>query len=146
MQRSRELDDVVARAERRLQDVGGDFKALPWQLAVVLRVHGAQGIIDNGGLRYFFESNWEGTPPYSEFVDAYASIGASEVAASLERAVSQLFPFPDPHLDEVARRAAMGPPDLDSPVEQLDDICGDTSVYDKLMAFVGVHAAVFGGS
>lgn len=66
--------DTVDRVFKVLRRQKGDVSKLPTEMQVVLRVHSAQGVMDNGALQYFFESNWEGTPPYSVFVDAFRQI------------------------------------------------------------------------
>src|SRR5580658_6853523 len=74
----------------------GGMQNLPIPLRTLILVHNAQGIIDNGGLQYFFESDFVEKPPYSLFVNAYRLIGATEAADALASAV-QLFPFSNPH-------------------------------------------------
>jgi len=69
---------------------------------VFITIYSAQGIIDNGGFGYFFESDWPGQPPYSRFSDAYREIGAGDVAGFIDRAAS-LFGIADPHLHRDAR-------------------------------------------
>jgi hypothetical protein len=48
---------------------------LPQNVRIFLLVNGAQGIIDNGGYKYFFGQDWPGTPPYDDFANAYEAIG-----------------------------------------------------------------------
>src|SRR5450631_3474586 len=74
----------------------GDPEKLPVAMRHVVYVDAAQGLIDNGGLQYFFESNFPNCPEYSRFIDAYRAIGATEEAQALEAAVA-LFPFSEPH-------------------------------------------------
>jgi hypothetical protein len=69
---------------------------------VFITVYSAQGVIDNGGFRYFFESDWPGQPPYSRFSDAYREIGAADVAHLIDRAAS-LFGISDLHRHRAAR-------------------------------------------
>src|ERR687890_591346 len=87
----RALDYALAEVSRI-----GDLRKLPARLRTVVLVHAAQGIIDNGGVQYFFESDFPGQPPYSVFVDAYHTIGAEDEAQALADAV-KLFPFANPH-------------------------------------------------
>jgi hypothetical protein len=100
---SEDLDHAIEVTLNALRAASGDLEALPAEMQVVLRVHSAQGVMDNGGLQYFFESNFEDTPPYSAFVDAFRTIGASKAAAKLAEAVTW-FPFPEPHRDADARQ------------------------------------------
>jgi hypothetical protein len=64
----------------------------------------AQGIVDNGGFRYFFEKDWPDHPEYFLFVEAFQRIGALEVADCLQDAID-MFPFENPHLDCLARNS-----------------------------------------
>jgi hypothetical protein len=112
-------------------------------------VHAAQGIIDNGGLQYFFENDWDGQPNYSDFVDAYAAIGASTEAQAIESAVL-LFPFADPHKFQNLRREFLerfqdgGGHRADSPFEPFSDqICGSERVWQLLEKYVQVHGDSF---
>jgi len=81
-------------------------------LQTVIAVEAAQGIIDNGGLEYFYESNFAGTPDYRFFVSAYRRIGAEAAATCLETTAA-MFPFDKPHLNETSRS------------RWLDNVCGD---------------------
>jgi hypothetical protein len=69
---------------------------------IFVRIYTAQGLIDNGGLPYFFGSDFPDTPDYSVFSDAYREIGAEDVAGWLDAAVA-LFASPIPHLDTESR-------------------------------------------
>src|SRR5688572_956304 len=118
-----------------------DLSNLPLALRVVAIVHAAQGIIDNGGLQYFFEVDFPGKPPYSLFVDAYREIGASDEASVLEQAVS-LFPFRDPHQHVRDRNWFMDSfknqsgDEVNSPFTPLDDVlCGNRAVWVCLETF-----------
>src|SRR5205085_9041948 len=75
-----------------------DIGLLPIELHTVVRVVSATGVISNGGLRYFFERDWEGEPSYDEFVSAFRTIGAHQIADAIERTV-ELFGFANPHVD-----------------------------------------------
>src|SRR5688500_8764243 len=103
---SRLLESVSAEAFARLEAAGGDPRKLidPWRTVVV--VHAAQGVIDNGGLRYFFGNDFPENPPYSVFEDAYRRIGAGRAADALGRA-TRLFRFADPQLDLEQRREVL---------------------------------------
>ena len=75
---------------------------LSWPEQVVALVYGAQGVIDNGGLLYFFDNDWPDNPPYSLFVEAYQTIGLEKIAKCIA-SVTAAFPFPEPHLHREAR-------------------------------------------
>jgi hypothetical protein len=140
-----ELDTAIAQAERMLKSAGGDYAKLAPTVATFLRVHGAQGIIDNGSYVYFFESDWEGKPPYDVFVDAYAAIGCARQAAELRRIV-ETFPFPEPHLRERERQDYMQA-HLDEATQEVrgwgDLLCGDASVWNQLVSYWRANSADF---
>src|SRR5690348_960937 len=77
---------------------GGPLTHLPPVWRIFATIYTAQGIINNGGFRYFFENDFPNHPPYSDFSDAYRQIGMTEFGDWIDRATS-LFGFPDPHLD-----------------------------------------------
>jgi hypothetical protein len=69
------IDKAFKQATTKLKEVGEKIDDLPRSVAIFLIVYSAQGVIDNGGYRYFFESDWPDNPPYSKFYDAYSAIG-----------------------------------------------------------------------
>ncbi len=127
----------------------GDPDRLPPAVRTVVLVHAAQGIIDNGGLQYFFESDFPGQPPYSVFVEAYRAIGADAEAQALADAV-QLFPFANPHKFQRRRDRFLcrflhgGAHRPDSPFElYTDKLCGNTTVWHLLEQYVRNHGESF---
>ena len=132
------LDRVVKVLFRRLKQVSDDPRKLPVVDQTVLAVYGAQGVIDNGGVRFFFESDWPGRPPYAFFVDAYRRIGARAATKGLERAVARL-PGKRPHLAILQRNRFMDA--LKEEDAFFDDkICGDVTVWAKLEEYVRENA------
>lgn len=128
------LDATLEAILARLADVGDDVSRLSAADRTVVAVYGAQGVIDNGGLRFFFENNWPAKPPYALFIDAYLRIGAVEVAGLVDRAARR-FPFPEPHKHQERRREFMGA--LDEHDEFFgDDACGDERVWERLEEYV----------
>ena len=89
-----------------------DISRIPQAHRNVVAAVTAQAIIDNGGFRYFFESNFNGHPDYQMFVDAYENIGAKEAADAINQAL-MLFPEGTP------------PAELDEREKYLDAIFGD---------------------
>ena len=137
------LDKALNFAFARLDEAGNSpsKSLLPFQTLVV--VYSAQGIIDNGGLEYFYENDWPAHPPYSFFAPAYRRIGAIEAAECIER-TSSMFPFSKPHLHRRRRARFM---ERDAPPEfraLSDRICGDASVWEKLSAYVEDNRSTFG--
>jgi hypothetical protein len=90
-------------AVSRLHEASGDIEALPLALQTLLVVESAQGIIDNGGLEYFYEADFPNNPPYSVFVEAYRRIGAESAASCIE-STARMFPFEEPQLFEGLRQ------------------------------------------
>ncbi|RZJ08063.1 MAG: DUF4375 domain-containing protein [Acidovorax sp.] len=120
--------------------------AVPVQ--VVLLVDSAQGIIDNGGLLYFYEVDFEEQGPYSDFVEAYRAIGAEEAATLLERSI-RLFPFLDPHLHELKRQRWLDQIQEDENHEfndLSDKLIGHKAVFPKLKEYMARHWEHFGAT
>lgn len=141
----RAIDYAIAEVRRV-----GDPGLLPLPVRIVALVHAAQGVIDNGGLQYFFESNWKNQPPYSVFIDAYCAIGAAAEADVLAAAVA-LFPFPDPQKHQEQRNEFMDQFQdedghrLDSPFEPYTkQLCGNKEVWRRLESYVSAHIDTFG--
>jgi Domain of unknown function (DUF4375) len=99
-----DLDKAIAFTFDELEKQGRDVARLPIELQTVVRVVSATGVIGNGGLRYFFERDWEGSPLYDVFINAFRTIGANEIANSINGMVS-LFGFPDPQSNGARRHA-----------------------------------------
>jgi hypothetical protein len=70
------VDDLVERAfdhaQSLLKQAGSDLSSLPPAL-------------DNGGYRYFFESDWPGKPSYEAFAQAYEAIGCRDSGSDRKR-------------------------------------------------------------
>jgi hypothetical protein len=106
-------DDVSKIIDWASKDVFRDQDSPSWspynrgeQLLTAWAIEQAQGIIDNGGLQYFFENDWPENPSYSVFVDAFRRIGAVEAADCIQDAV-EMFPSVSPQSDYEMRRAYM---------------------------------------
>jgi len=135
------LREVSDHAFARLDAEGGIFKALPVVAQTLIVTYSAQGIIDNGGLEYFYESNFPFDPEYSWFADAYRHIGALSAAECIEQSVD-MFPFPNPHLNEQLRKDFLADLTPDHAFFQISDrICGDDSVWAKLEEYAAAHRA-----
>jgi hypothetical protein len=136
---------LAGAAEDKLAAADEDMSRLPESVRVFLLVHGAQGVIDNGGYRYFFESDWPNTPPYEVFASAYETIGCVEQAADLRRVVAT-FPFPDPHLDSDKRQAFIDEHYDEDECEVRgwgEAICGDDVIWKKLAGYAKQHVHDF---
>lgn len=140
----RAFDFAIVELER-----AENIEELDEPLRVVIMVSTAQGIIDNGGLQYFFENNFPEKPPYALFVDAYRAIGAKKEAAALESSIN-LFPFARPERFRGKRNAVLdkyledGGHRKDSPFEPFTHVlCGSERVWECLERYVRKHQKVF---
>ncbi len=140
------LERACAYAIAKVREAGGDPSRLPEPVETVAVVQAAQGIIDNGGLEYFYESDFPGNPPYSFFVEAFRRIGAEPVASCIEDSL-RMFPFPEPHLQEAKRQQWLDTVIHDEahPFMQLSRrACGDESVFQKLAEYVERNRDAYG--
>lgn len=139
------LDRAMNHAFEQLEAAGGDPARLEIPLQTVVVVFAAQGIIDNGGLELFFESDFPGQPPYSFISDAYRRIGAVPLAECIDSA-AMLFPFEAPHLAQDRRRSFLAEAAQD-PGHLLgrfsDSICGDEGVWTHLNTYILKNRALF---
>jgi hypothetical protein len=132
------LEQASAYSTARVQEAGGDVSQLPEAVQTVVVIDTAQGIIDNGGLEYFYESDFPGNPPYAFFVETFRRIGAESVASCIEES-SRMFPFAQPHLHLAKRQQWLDTvrDDERHPFVLLSrQACGDESVFRKLAEYV----------
>ena len=101
-----EYNRLTEAAYQALSTAGGDPCQLSEPFRTVVLVDTAKGIIDNGGIRYFFEADFPFSPEYSVFSFALRNIGLNEAADDIERAVA-MFPFANPHLHLAERNEFM---------------------------------------
>jgi hypothetical protein len=136
------LDIASDYAFERLEDADGSLAKLPLPLQTVAVIYAAQGVIDNGGLEYFYEADYPNNPPYSLFVAAYRRIGANEAADCIAKTAA-MFPFPNPHLYREKRDKFIESKKSREFSKLSHRICGDESVWEKLDLFVKEHRAAF---
>lgn len=95
----------------------------------MITTYSAQGVIDNGGLPYFFECNWPGLEDWQIFADDFDAVGHAKAAAAI-RAALRLFPNGKPQADLKKRRTHIFRTlcGLDGPLGKLDaPICGNSA-------------------
>jgi hypothetical protein len=139
-----ELFSALDVAQKRMKALGG-MKQVPEPIRVAMTVCTAQGIIDNGGLQYFYEADFEDRCPYSDFVGAYRSIGAYEAADLIDRS-TKLFPFANAHLFESKRQQWLDQVKEDESHafhELSDRLIGNKSVFPKLKSYIQAHRELF---
>lgn len=96
-----DLDSFIDRAFSRLDEAGNDLSVLEEPSQTIVVITSAQGQIDNGGLRSFFECDWPGSPPYSLFIDAYDRIECHAEASAIRHAVDSFgIDSPEHHVEE----------------------------------------------
>jgi hypothetical protein len=133
------LDKVSDTAFKKLADVDDRMEALEEPYKTVAIIYSAQGVIDNGGMVYFFENDWPNNPPYSDFADAYERIGRVDAAKALRDAV-ETFGVPNPERNKKARRDYMEAHQKRFNGMVWDDcICGDKRVFADLATWVRSH-------
>ena len=126
------LDRAREQALQRLTRAREDPGCLSLFDQTILAVSSAQGVIDNGGFRHFFGSDWPRQPPYSFFSDAYRRIGQAGPAQCIDRAV-RLFPFRNAERHEDRReRFLESLPDTHEFIVLGDRVCGDATVWEAL--------------
>ncbi|HQY88985.1 MAG TPA: hypothetical protein PK402_10015 [Tepidisphaeraceae bacterium] len=97
------LDKVMDIAFEKLEEVDDDYSLVEEPFQTIAIIIAAQGVIDNGGLRYFFDYDWPRNPPYSVYADAYRRIGCERQAVAIEVAASS-FGVADPQNQRELRR------------------------------------------
>lgn len=132
------LDEISSIAFQKLEAAGDDFSNIEEPYRTVAIIFAAQGVIDNGGLVYFFENDWPHAPPYSVFADAYERIGRLEAAHAIRNAAAS-FGVDMPERECDRRRKFI---DQHCDHEKLgvsgwdDCICGDDQVWTDLSTWV----------
>jgi hypothetical protein len=132
------LERASKLAFKKLKAAGGKVAKLEEPHLTVAIVYSVQGVIDNGGLTYFFESDWPGKPPYSLFADAYQGIGSADAAAAITQA-AESFGVPHPEKDQKLRNSYMErffDPKSDGHDCWDDPICGDERVWTNLAKWI----------
>lgn len=137
------LDKAAANVYAKLESLEGNPLKLAHVLQPVAFLYTVQAMIDNGGFRYIFESDFPFSPPYSVFSGAYREIGAEDAADRLDRAVA-LFRFPSPETNAELRNEFMDRLAEDDEFFALGDaVCGDERVWQLLENYVRLHPAAF---
>jgi hypothetical protein len=127
-------------AFEELKRSNDDLTSLSEPLLTLIVVESAQGLIDNGGLTYFFEEDFPGRPPFTIFSEAYRRIGALSAATCLDQATS-LFPAAFLY-DADARRRYMG--EAPQMFEELDkQLCGCQEIWRCLEEYVVRNSDAF---
>ena len=130
----------------RFEEVGEKIDRLSDSLRTFVIVYSAQGLIDNGGLEYFFASDFPGNPPYSLFVEAYREVGAVTAATIIDESL-RFFALEKPEAQRALRVTYIEslPDDYSHDFSKLSTaICGDESVWDSLQRYAEERKAEFG--
>ncbi len=132
------LDRMSDAAFAALGQAGGDPTSLSDPYRTIVLIYTAQGVIDNGGFQYFFESDFPGIPSYSVYIEAYRRIQAHEAADALETATA-LFPPASQHLAEDRRRILAEKSESFSKLDS--NVCGDEKIWKLLAEFAARYEA-----
>lgn len=89
------VDDVV---DIILSRVDFSINKLSEEERNIVAVATAQGVIDNGGMSFFFEKDFDDFFPHAMFLKCYDAIGAGDCARAIED-VCNLFPNKMPQAD-----------------------------------------------
>ncbi|MFG0259515.1 MAG: hypothetical protein ACF8LK_04100 [Phycisphaerales bacterium JB041] len=135
------LDRAADVAFARLEAAGGDPRRLEEPYGTFVTVFSAQGVLDNGGLRYFLGNAWPGEPPYAHFSASYRTLGAAAAADTIDEAV-RLLALAAPERDADARLERLGGPVGDR-IEALNERIDGDEVWRRLSAFVRAHEVAF---
>lgn len=81
--------DLITETMKRVTARGFDPRRSPWDHKVCVLLHAAQGIIDNGGFEYFFESSFHGNPDMEDFPRVFEAVGASSTAGAILEALQR---------------------------------------------------------
>jgi len=124
----------------------GVIDALAVPLQTLLLVESAQGMIESGGLAFFYEADFPNNPPYADFVAAYRRIGAEAAAECIEQ-TERMFPFDAPQYFEDLRqlwleRLCADPAGAFAGLSER--ISSDASVWLRLAEYVARNRAAFG--
>ena len=74
------------------------IESVPEPARSLMVIYSVQGVIGNGGFRYFFENDFEGYDSYNVILDAYRNIGLEAHANTIE-ILLKLFPEKYPQKD-----------------------------------------------
>ena len=140
-----EFSKAIKHALARMADVGNDLSMLPIEFQTIIRLETMQGIIDNGGLQYFYENDFPGNPPYEVFVDDLIRIDAHDHAEFLKSSI-ECFDIPDPHLDQQQRNARLAEiwgEKNQTFIEAENKLCGNKEIWIKLNEYVMKNQTIF---
>lgn len=133
------LDEISDVAFKKLAVVGNQLEQLEEPYKTVAIIFSAQGVMDNGGMVYFFENDWPNNPPYSIFADAYERIGRAEAAQVIRDAVGT-FGVANPEFNKTARKEYMkSNQESNDGMVWNDCICGDNGVWVNLASWIRTH-------
>ena len=140
-----ELDAAIDFAHARMADAGNDLSQLPIEIQTVIRIETMQGIIDNGGLQYFYENDFPDNPPYSQFVDDLLRLNAIDQAKQMQISINCLG-FSDPHFDRERRNQKLAELWEKQNAEFIhadNQLCGNEDIWVKLEEYVSQNNVVF---
>jgi hypothetical protein len=147
MMTQQKFDKFINVAFAKFKTAGNELRLLKLPIRTVVVIVHTQGIIDNGGLRYFFENTYQENPPYSFFCKAYRRIGATKAADAIKCAAGR-FPFKNPHLYPQKRIDFMNKNDEvdgDHPIDGLTNVFykPQTDIWKLLKKYISANQNAF---
>lgn len=135
------LDKMSDIAFEKMDAADDDLSNVEEPYRTVAIIYAAQGVIDNGGLVYFFENDWPRTPPYSVYADAYERIGRLEAAKAIRDAAASFgIDTPEKNIETRRQFIEQHYNDDEVGVDGWNDcICGDKKVWSDLASWVRKH-------
>lgn len=124
-------DELIKEVQQRLMPKRPDFSEID---KPVIYLVAATGIIENGGLRYFYENYFPDGVLHAEIAGCYRNIGMEKVAELIEKSAA-CFPagHPQPELD--ARNEFLYDVGLNDAFDKIDaDLFSETAYFEKKMA------------
>lgn len=92
--------DFITSIIRRVTSKGFNPREASWVHKVCVMLHAAQGIIDNGGFEYFFESPFDSDPVMEDFPEVFETVGAHSSAEAVREAIRRSL-SPAPKYDDL---------------------------------------------
>ena len=124
-------DELIKEIQQRLTPKQTDFSEMDKPVVYLVA---ATGIIENGGLRYFYENDFPDGVSHAEIAECYRNIGMEKVAELIEKSAA-CFPagHPQPELD--ARNEFLNDASLNDAFDSIDaDLFSETTRFEKKIA------------
>ena len=124
-------EELIKQVHERLMPRQPDFSDTD---KPVIYLVAATGIIENGGLRYFYENDFPDGVSHAEIAGCYRNIDMEKVAQLIEKSVAY-FPSGHPQPDLDIRNNFLDAASLNEALDGIDaDLFSETAHFEKKMA------------